>query len=718
MRQGKSKTTVKNWRYPKIVLFFFLVFMCILIAQFTYLSLSSKIYGDDLKQFAAKRITVEKELIAKRGTIYDSEKNILAINVTSYTLIAYLDSSRTTDASHPKHVVDPEYTAKKLAEVLDADYNYLLDRLMTEGVYQVEFGTVGSKLTELTKIEIENLELPGIDFEESTKRFYPNGAFASYVVGYAKLDDKNIVGELGIESNFNDILSGKNGYLMYQKDPAGYQIPDTPETKVDAIDGKDIYLTIDASIQRFVESTITDTIEQYHPEWMLLTVMDAKTGAILASGTSPSFDPNNLSSDMSYQNPTISYTYEPGSTMKIYTYMCAMEKGVYNGNEEYLSGSFKIGNDTVNDWQKTGWGTINFDTGFQYSSNVAVANIITRHLSADELKSCFNKYGFGNTTGIELSGEATGSIDFNSKVALDTVTAGFGQGISTTAIQHLQALSMIANDGYMLSPHIIKKIVDNSTGKEDVTKVEKSKNQIISSNTVNKLKELMYGTVNNNWATGKSYAIPGFNIIGKTGTAQIYENGHYLTGDSNYILSFSGMFPKDDPEIIIYAAMKKPNTSMTYSLANGVKELIQNIAKYRNMFTEQYNIGEDSIYTLPLYINSNVSDIVNDLNNRGILPIILGSGDTIINQYPKAGTMIIPNDKVFLVTNNSDITIPDMTGWSRIDVMHWANLVEVKLTINNYGFVTNQSIPIGTIVVPNMELVIELKPKYESDKSS
>ena len=190
---------LKKWKTPKrFFILFFLVIVALYI-QYGYLSLSKKIYGIDMKKFASSRNTVITQLLAKRGTIYDSKDNILALNITSYTLIAYLDSSRTNDKKNPKHVVDKEYTAKKLSEVLNADYDYILNRLKKDS-YQVEFGNIGRNITELTKIEIENLNLPGIEFVESSTRYYPNGNFASYIVGYAKNNDQGIIeGKLGIE---------------------------------------------------------------------------------------------------------------------------------------------------------------------------------------------------------------------------------------------------------------------------------------------------------------------------------------------------------------------------------------------------------------------------------------------------------------------------------------------------------------------------------------
>ena len=706
---------VKNWRQPKIVLLVYLLIFFILIGQFAYLSLSPKIYGFDLKDFSEERTTVTKKLLAKRGTIYDSEGNVLAIDVTSYTLIAYLDSSRTTDEDNPEHVVDKELTAKKLSEVLDAPYDYILSRLQKEGAYQVEFGSYGSKLTELDKIDIETLDLPGLDFIESSKRFYPNGTFASYIVGYAKSNEEGqIIGELGVESNYNEILEGTDGKLLYQKDPAGYQIPDTKENRVEAIDGKDIYLTIDSSVQRFLETAVELAVEGYDPEWMIMVTMDAKTGEILGSATYPSFDANNLPSDMNYQNPLISYAYEPGSVMKTYTYMCAMETGLYDGNTKYKSGRYRVGPNVVSDWKPAGWGMITYDTGYMYSSNVGSMNVAKNYLSAEKLRECLKSYGFGSKTGIELSGELSGSLNFNGQIELDWLSASYGQGLSTTAIQQLQALSIIANDGYMVKPHIIKKIVDTNTGEETIIEIRKSE-QIVSKSTTDKIKELMNGAINNSWTPGYTYSVKGYNLIGKTGTAQIYENGHYLTGDGNYIISFAGMYPKDDPQIIIYAAMKKPSTYSARALAPSVKDVVKNIAKYKNIFSTIKEETSVNTYVLPSYINQNIVDVKEQLKEDDLKVVIIGDGDTIINQYPKKGNTVITKDKVFLVTNGKEKKIANVEGWSRNDFVTYMNLLGLEYNITGYGYITSQSIKSGTVIDKDMVVDVTLSNKYNID---
>ena len=459
----RKKQDMKQWKFPKIAFLVSAFLIFLLYIQFAYLSLSPVVYGIDMDEFAKQRNTVSRTLYAKRGTIYDKDGNTLALNVSSYTVIAYLDESRSENSSTPKHVEDKEMTAQKLAPLLNMTEEYILKLLNTEA-YQVELGPGGRGITELKKEEIESLGLPGIDFIESSKRYYPNGDFASYVIGYAKQNEVEetvdgitttstvIQGELGIEAKYDELLKGTNGSLTYQQDRSGYKIPDTNETRIDAENGKDIYLTLDSNIQRFTEAAVKEVEENYHPEWMMIHVMDAKTGKILATSGVPSFDPNTRNIT-SYENPLTSYVYEPGSTMKTYTYMCALEKGTYDGNATYQSGSIEIGDYTISDWNNRGWGEITFDKGYEYSSNVGVSNMINRFIDKDDLRECLSEYGFGKLTGIELPREQTGTIRFNYPV--EVATAAFGQGITTTAVQHLQAMTLISNDGKMLTPQII-----------------------------------------------------------------------------------------------------------------------------------------------------------------------------------------------------------------------------------------------------------------------
>ncbi len=720
----RKKQKNHNWKFP--IKIFFVFFLCILIlfGRYCYLALSTTVNGHNIQKFAENRNTVSKTLYAKRGTIYDTTGNILAHNVTSYTLILYLDNSRKKGKT-VYYVKDVDTTANTLADILEVNADEIKSRInkgKKEKKYQIELGTIGKNISELKKSEIEKANLPGVDFEEEYKRYYPNGDFASYILGYAKTNEttdtngkktKLIVGELGIEAKFDETLRGTDGYTSYQQDRLGYKIPDTAETTIKALDGSNIYLTIDSSIQRFTETEIKTIENDYSPEFAILTVMDAKTGDILASSSIPSFNPNtrNVSN---YENLLVTTAFEPGSTMKTYTYMCAIEKGTYKGDDTFVSGSITVEDATIKDWNGTGFGTITFDKGFEYSSNVGVTNMIGKFIDKNDLKDCLNKYGFGKTTGVDIARESAGSLGF--KYPVEVANAGFGQGITTTVIQQLQALTIISNNGKYLTPHVVKKIVNPNNGKTTYKRKIKQSDVVASATTISKIKDLMYNVVNSDdpMSTGKKYRIDGFDVIGKTGTAQIASSkGGYLKGDNAYIYSFAGMYPKDNPEIIIYAAIKKPNVGTANGISTATVNLMKNIAKYKNMFTEDVKTSSTAKITLDSYINKKVEDVKTSLASASINSTIIGDGDKVISQYPAKGEVVVSSDRVILITNGSKNIMPDITGYSRAEVIYLMKALNYDYEINGYGYVSAQSIAAGTTV--NGKITITLSEKYKEE---
>ena len=695
-------------KVSNIVLIITLFLFLILIGRVSYIALSKKVDNINIQELASKRTTKETILKANRGTIFDNSGEVLAEDVASYTLIAYLDPKRTTDEKNPQHVVDKENTALVLSAILKMDYNTVLGYLNKEGVYQTEFGVKGKGLTELEKDTILATKLPGIDFLETTKRYYPYGKFLSYLIGYAKQDENgNMVGELGIEKYYNQELTGVDGKTVYQKDLRGYKIAGTKEMTEEKIDGSDIYLTIDNNVQFFLEEALNNVTSKYEFDEIDIVVAKAKTGEILGYATTPSFDPN-IRDIKNYLDSNSSVAFEPGSTMKIYTYMASLEAGVYKGSDTYQSGSFTTKDKTViSDWNKVGWGRITFDQGFIYSSNTAVVNIMDKYLQATDLKSYLKKLGFGQKTNIGLYNETSGKIEF--KYETEVFNAAFGQGITTTPIQHIQALTSIANNGELLRPYVIKKIVN---GDGSVTENKRtSLGKVASEQTIEYMKNLMWHTINDNDGAGHYYYIDGFDLIGKTGTAQIAStNGKgYLTGDRDIIRSVALMFPKDDPEIIIYAAAKRPNSIQ--ALAEPVKEIVKNISKYYNIYQEATK-SNGTTYQLNNFINQSIKEVKEILNKEKINTIILGDGNKIINQYP-INTTITTFDKVFFVTNSNNLVIPDLTGYSKNDLEVVLTLLKIPYTIKGHGYVINQSILPGTKIDSNMQIEITLANKLK-----
>lgn len=691
----KKRVTIKISKFIILVVAFLFV---AIICKLSYVVLSDKVDGINLKDKSASISTVKKTLYADRGNIYDINGEELASTVNSYTVIAYLNSNKT-------NVSDKEKTAKELSPILNMTEEKLIE-LLNKKLYQVELRPGGYGITEVVKARIEKLELPGIDFiKNSKKRYYNKSTFASYIIGYAKvLDDGKISGELGIEGYYDDILSGTNGYTKYLKyTSSNYKIPNTNEDTKKAKDGSDIYLTIDSSIQLIAEKAVSSMKEKFNTDWAVFTVMDAKTGAIVASATNPNFNPNDTNTIKEYMNPLLSYQYEPGSVMKVFSFASSMEEGKYDGEETFKSGSYTLDDGTViRDSERKGWGTISFDEGFARSSNVAATTLALR-LGVDKLSEYYNNLGFGKKTGIELSNEAIGDIEmvYQSELA----TASFGQGVSVTAIQMLQALSAMTNDGTVIKPYIVDKVVDQNgnityQGKRQVVK------KVYSTNTVNKMHEIMKKVIDIN----KYWQVNNVSIMGKTGTAQIASpKGGYLTGTYDYIKSFAGIFPADDPKYIVYVAGKKPETNLG-SWAKVITTAIEEIASYAKLTESKSDADPSKIITLDNYISKYLDTTLEELKNKKIDVIILGNGKYIINQYPLKNKTLLSGEKLFLLTNDKEIKMKNLKGWSLSEVKTYCNLIGLKLEYNGYGYVINQSIEENAILdVNNMTLTIELE---------
>ena len=686
----------------------FLLF-CVIIGRIIFLNLSPKVDGINLKEFAKNRNTTKQILYASRGSIYDKNNEVLAETVDSYTVIAYLDSSRSKNSTKPRHVVDKEETANKLSPLINMTPERIYELLDQDGLYQVELGPGGRGLTELQKESIEKLKLPGIDFIASSKRYYPNLDFASYILGYVVQDeDGNMTGEMGIESKYNDKLNGINGSLTYQQDINGYRLVNIPEVRIEKEDGYDVYLTIDSSVQLMAERALDSNFEASGATSAIFVVAEAKTGKIIASATKPSFDPN-IKDIENYLNPLTSISFEPGSTMKTYTYMATMEKGNYNGQDTYLSGTMDIGEYTIKDWNTYGWGTITYDYGYMQSSNIGIANLMQKYLTGDELKAYLKKLGFGSKTGIELYGEVEGNLDF--KYEVEIATAGFGQGITTTPIQHIKALTAISNDGYVLNPTIVEKIVDPNTKKIVYQAKEQKGTKVASMATVNKIKDLMDTVVNNYEGTGSDYHLDGYSIIGKTGTAEVYNpnTGTYYESSYKNYKSFAGMYPKDNPKYVFYIAFQDCPSS--YPLSNSVKSLIKDLEAYYNLTNVREN--KKSTYDVDNYINKKVDDVKNVLDVNQVGYIIIGDGQKIIKQYPESG---IINGKVLLLTNGKYST-NDLYGLSSKEVRKYCSMTGFKCNIQGNGYVSLYNYnkdEKGDII--NIDIILD--QKYEEIKNN
>lgn len=689
-----------NLKITMLLVSFLFVLICV---KLVYVSTSTEVDGIDLAAFASNRNTEKRTTYASRGSIYYNDGEKLAEDVNSYTVIAYLSETRTTDEASPQHVIDKERTAKELSAILETEEAQLLKLLNYENRYQVE---LKRGVTELDKNKILELDLPGIDFIKGVKRYYPNKNYASYILGYAKANDEGeINGEMGLELYFNDTLKGKNGYIEYQKDAKGYQIPNTPTIEEKSVSGKSLYLTLNKDIQHLLENAMNNLQTDYQFDWATLSVVNAKTGEILGTASSPNFDLNTREDleTSGYLNPLVSYQYEPGSVMKIFSFMDAIESGKYDGTKTYQSGSIPLSDGTViNDYNNKGWGIIDFDTGFARSSNVA-ATLLSKELGADNLRAFYDTLGFGRQTGIELPNEAEGKITF--KYESEVATASFGQGITVTPIQMLQALTTLANDGVMVRPYLVSKIVDEEGNTvEEFGRTEVAK--VASKETIAKMKDLMYKVVYGIGDTNKAFAPDNVTLIGKTGTAQIASpKGGYLKGEYDYIKSFAGLFPYENPEYIVYVSIKQL-VGGTNDVAKIVHNVVEESAKALNIVEAKTDEDQSKIVALSNYISSQTVTTVEKLKMKGLNPIVIGEGKYITNQYPLNNESVLVGTKVFLLTNDTTYKMPEVKGWSTNEIITFCNLLGLTYELNGYEKVLTTSIPTGEVIDKTNPLVI------------
>jgi penicillin-binding protein 2B len=710
-----------NMNRGAVMLFtLFSLLFFVLIYHYLSLQISGEAHGQVLAAKAEKLYTNQRTIDAERGTIFDRNGEVVAKDTTSYTIVAILDKEMTTDPDKPQHVVDPEMTATKLAKYIPMSKNDIFKLLSKKGRFQVEFGNAGRDISHETKMKIEELKLPGITFMRDKKRFYPNGIFASHLIGFVEKEEtkdgrSKSTGKLGIEETLNEELTGKNGSISYESDLWGYLLPDGKEKVTPAENGNDIYLTLDKKIQTFLEDAMNKVDAEYKPKKIIAIVADPKTGEILAMGQRPTFHPKTREGiEKGWYNEVIESSFEPGSTMKIFTLASAVQEGVFNPNELYQSGSYKVtpNSKAIKDHNGVGWGTISFLEGVQRSSNVAFARLANEKLGFDRFREYLTKFGFEQPTGIDLPNETSGSIVF--KYPIDKVTTAFGQGTAITPIQQIQAATAVANDGKMMKPHVIDKIVDSNTGKTIKQTEPEVTGTPISAETAKEVRDILETVISSPKGTGSRYRIDGYQVAGKTGTAQIPGKGGYLTGPQNYIFSFLGMAPKDDPKLIVYVAIQQPQIETYFDGSVPVSMIFNSVMKnslqYLNIKPASFEKSETT--RLPNFTNLSLESAVLEVEKKGLKPVIIGDGSTVLAQSPGENEEVLEGEKVILKVDG-EMKLPDIIGWSLRDVMKLADLGGLKLTVTGNGYVTSHNLEVGAVMKEGSYLIVECKTPSE-----
>ena len=720
----KTKTT--KWM-PIVWMILFAIGFLIVFGRVLYIQVTGEVQGVSLTELAEEKRTNYYTIPAKRGTIFDRNGMALAEDKIVYRLYAVLDEGQTMNPEKPRHVVDINETAEKIAPIIGmepSDMKRRMEEGREEERFQVEFSNYGKELTQTQKEEIEKLKIPGIYFEEEPIRFYPNGIFASRSIGLAqKNDEGKIVGINGMENYMDEYLTGKDGSISYQRDKYNFKLLNPNEVLNQADDGDQVYLTIDQKVQTLLEDSLSVIEEEYEPTKMSAVVMHAKTGEILAISNRPSYDPNNFGRVQNWFNDVISNPVEQGSTFKIFTLAAAVNEGVWRGDEYFKSGSYKAGPNvkTISDHNGgRGWGSITYLEGFQRSSNVAVAKLAYEKLGSEKFLEYLQAFDLDKETGIDLPGEVPGRILFNNPI--EQVTTSFGQGTITTPIQIVKGASAIANEGEMVKPYMIKKIVDSETKEIIEEKKPEVVGKPITSETASEVLEIMESVITSKAGTGKVFSLSDYTVAGKTATAQIpdSETRGYKTGWGNYIYSFIGMAPADDPQLIMYISVQEPDLDeKSYEPGNVTtsfifKNVMENSLKYMNIEPDKEEVKVENLKTVPDWKDKTTNQVIEDFKAINIEPIVIGDGDKVVNANVQPGDKITNVQKVLLETDKP--TMPNIKGWSLKDLLTLKELMGLDIEWLGSGFIYKQSVKPGTAIQKGSYLMVELKAPENQNK--
>lgn len=724
----KKHNSNKNRRSFGIILFFLTIISFLMIGlRFSWIMVRGEVDGENLDQNLYHLYSAQNMVQAERGAIYDRNQNPLATSAKSYDLIAILTDAWSPE-SKPIHVQNPEAIAEVLSKHLAITKEQALDTLHTDAS-QVEFGNIGKNLSYDTvsniQKDLDEKDLTGLEFRENQTRLYPNGIFASHTIGLAQNnssdeegnDPQSLEGVMGIEDYFDQELTGRNGSIRYQKDRFGYALPGTAAETVESEDGDDVHLTLDKRLQTHMENIVTEVNEEYRPQSLTATVVDAKTGEIIATTQRPTFNATTKEGiDQTWQNLLVEYTYEPGSTFKLITLAAAIEEGVFNPEATFMSGRREIAGSVVHDVDPEGWGEITYLEGVYRSSNVAFVNLVEK-MGVDTWKNYIERFGFETSTGISLPNEASGTNPFDTLI--QQYNTSFGQGLTVTPVQMIQAFTAISNDGNMMQPKIATAVSDSDS--QEVTEVEPiQKPAPISQDTAHKVLSILKGGVESEIGAARGYQIEDQSIAAKTGTAQLVnpDTGEYYANHPNFIYSVVAMAPAENPKALVYITVQQPELTenahsghevvqeIYHPLMNRVGDFV-GISSHSESQTE--GIREDE---MPKLTNLTPQEAEEKMNQLGYDLTIVGNGSSVVQQYPQEGTLINDFSRVIVLTDGA-MSMPDLTGWSRSDVLKLGELTGIQFNFSGEGYVIDQSRGANSFVEPGTEVNITLDSSQE-----
>lgn len=621
--------------------FFFLLIFCLLfiiICRVFYIQVFSY---DKLSSLAESLWSRKLPIGADRGEIYDRKGRVLATNLTTTSLVLI-----------PNQIKNPEEVAQKLSEILNSDYNDMLAHV-TKKTSIERVHPEGRQLSYDIASKIEELHFDGVYLVKESKRYYPYGTVLSHVLGYVGIDNQGLS---GLELTYDKYLTGENGAIKYFSDGKGNRL-ELSEVYEEPQNGVNLTLTIDLDLQLAAERELDNAVMKYNPEHAIALAMDPNTGEVLAMASRPNFDSNNY---QDYDTTTINrnlpiwMTYEPGSTFKIMTLASSLEEKTVNLFEDtyYDSGSVSIDGATIHCWKSGGHGAQTYLNVVENSCNPGFVSLGNK-LGVDKLMFYINKFGFGEKTGIDLNGESSGILFNPSRMGpVELATTSFGQGISVTPIQQVTAVSAVINNGYLYQPYIVKSLEEPET--QSIVKLNEPllRRRVISEESSKLARFALESVVAN--GSGRNAYIENYRVGGKTGTAQKVEDGHYL--DGNYILSFVGFMPADDPKIVVYVAIDNPKGVTQYGgvvaapIAKSILETaisVLNIESSDEVMPREYNWNDTKYYKIPDVVGQTKEEAKKSL--QGFQIEYSGEGEHVLYQSPSGNSYVKENGTVSLM---------------------------------------------------------------------
>ncbi len=598
------------------------------------------INGGYLQMKATEQWTRDLPVSAERGTIKDRNGAALAISYTTYDIYV-----------RGREVKDVNNTSKVLSDTLGLDYMKTFEKVSNVNISEV---LIKMQVEKETAIKIYNSGLSGVYLSESNSRYYPYGNLMTQLIGFTTIDN---VGQAGLEAYYNDILKGVPGYSLVQSDLQGKQIYNSLTSYVPSVAGFNIEMTIDVNIQLAVERTLEKLMIEQKAKGATAIVMDPNTGEILALSSKPSFDLNDVPRDdvtslmEMMKNQAIVSVYEPGSTFKILTMASAISAGVAHLTDHFYCPGYNIvDGQKIKCWKSVGHGSEDLTDGLCNSCNTVFTTLALR-MGLDRMYEYFEKFGLGKKTGIDFLGESGGIIMNKDNVQnVDLARMGFGQAIAVTPLQLITAIAACVNGGKLLKPYMVSK-----TYSDDGLILEENSptviGQVISKEVSDIINDMLEETVSK---AGKYTFLEGYEIGGKTGTTQKYEDGKIA---GTYVSSFIGTYPASNPEYIVLIVVDEPGTGAYYGSVVAspyAKEIFADIIQQKNIQPDdpKYVPLERNI-EMPNLVGKSLTDACIELKKLGLNFEIQGDGGFIIEQLPPPKTLLYKGQYVYLITNST-----------------------------------------------------------------